>query len=656
MSTRFIPALVLFTLCASAQIEPAVTGLLLHPDGRLVHLVGVPGAWVAQPSGCALDAAASSGRTHVLKSGRLLTVIDTDTGSAREYEAPAGDALFTFNREGKLLAVHYKRTAETLLFNPNPRRLRWKPARGESVIAIGPSAEGTLFAVVERENELAAVDTATLSYHPLPELKAPVLITPQGEIVSASDLGIPDIQRVDPLGADLHLLRTSAALYAWSPARGVLTIPSAESPALQVFPWGSDTPLPQPVITMPAAAPGEFSELRFRVRNTGASTLIVNRLFIDHPAKTFELFNEFSVPRTFPPGGFGDFWLRFSPSTLGPQKVDLWIGDLKFEVRGEGVGRPALEMESGGTWRLINPGSTVDLGRTEREMRLERWFRMNGAPQPPAVGGEGCAIDARGEQGEFRLAFSAAKAGTYLCVLLSDGRQYTFRIVVNEFAPPNFTLAAGIEKLESGRQEKVAIRFDTPARAAATGTLRLEFQPDRAALSDETAIAFLPSMSRSVSFSVKEGAQDADFSGEPNVSIQTGTTAGALTLRASIGDKLVTRTLRIEPAPVRLTSSRALAGGENAQVTLEGFDNVRSFSTLAFVFYLKNGQPAAPGRMEIDVKDAFSKFFAEAPRGGGTFRVQARFIVQGTISELESVEVEARNDQGATNTGRLRFN
>lgn len=458
------------------------------------------------------------------------------------------------------------------------------------------------------------------------------------------------------LGEGLILLKTDSAAFAWRPEGEVLSLPSAGAAALQVFPWGSDTPLSAAKITMPATAPGETSELRFRVRNTGTATIVVNRLFLDSPATTFELFNEFSVPRTFDPGGFGDFWLRFRPPSVGGHKVVLWIGDEPYEVSGEGIGAPVLEMEIGGIWRIVNPGAAVDLGQIEREARLERWFRMNGASQPPGVEGEGCAIDARGENGEFRMAFLGARAGVYQCTIASAGRQYLFRITVTEFAPPRFTLAGGIDRMESGRQEKIAIRFESPARATAMGVLRLEFKPDSPGLPDDAAIAFLPSMSRSVSFTVREGAQSAEFSGEPEIVLQTGTTAGTITLRATVGDKSETRVFRLEPAPVRLASSRALAGGDTAQVNLEGFDNLRDLSALAFTFWMKNGQPAAPGRIELDVKEPFAKFFAEAPRGGSAFRLQVKFIVQGTISQLESVEVEVRNGQGTTNTGRLSFN
>jgi hypothetical protein len=657
MNPKLAAALLSLAMGVQAQIEPAVTGLILRSDGRLVLLEGVPGAWTAAlEQDSTYKAAASSGRVYAFKSGSELTVADRLAGETVRFPAPDGGALFAFDRAGRLLGVHYPETGETTRFGADAGPAGWTPAPGERVIAIGAGRGGALMAVVEREGEFRLADTATGESTPLPGVTAPLLIAGEGEIVAAAESGAPGVRRMEWMGDGLVLLETEAGLLAWRPGGEVLQVPSASAAPLQVFPWGSDTPLPAARIRMPATAPGETSELRFRVRNTGAATLVVNRLFVDSAARTFELFNEFSVPRTFAPGGFGDFWLRFRPPSLGEHRVVLWIGDLQYEVSGEGVGRPALEMETGGTWRIVNPGATVDLGPVEREARLERWFRMAGAPRPPEVSGPGCAIDARGEHGEFRLAFTGARAGAHQCILASEDRQYFFRIAVTEFAPPRFTLAGGIERLESGRQERIAILFEGPARAAAAGVLRLDFAPGAAALPDDAAIAFLPSMSRSVSFTVREGAEEAEFAGEAGIVLQTGSTAGVLTLRASIGGRTETRVFRLDPAPVRVTSSRALAASGAAQVTIEGFDNLRDISVLAFTFWMKNGQTAAPGRMQLEVREPFARFFAEAPRGGGAFRLLVQFVVQGPAGELESIEVELHNGQGATNTGRVRFN
>jgi hypothetical protein len=253
----------------------------------------------------------------------------------------------------------------------------------------------------------------------------------------------------------------------------------------------------------------------------------------------------------------------------------------------------------------------------------------------------------------FRIVFKSQVVGTYSAKLTSGSASWTLTATAEAEPPPapSFVQAPGL--LESGTQRAIGIVLASPAKADVTGTLRLEFEPESAALGDDAAVTFLPSASRSISFTVGAGRSQAEFSGQPQIVFQTGSTAGWITLKIQFGPHSVSHRIRIAPASVKVVSPRVAKSANLAEVIVQGIDNMRATTRAGFRFLRSDGVVA--GSYEVDLAEPFFNYYRANPQQGGVFQLRAQFPISGDAAQLESVEVSITNSQGVASTGRLRF-
>lgn len=447
----------------------------------------------------------------------------------------------------------------------------------------------------------------------------------------------------DQIGEGLFLLRQDGATLAFRPGGEPFLIPLAETTTFQLFlrtPGGEEAV--SPPLTLPSTAPQTTSSVALRIRNPTASAVTISRLSVDPGA--FQTFDQFFPPHVIPPLGFADFSVRFSPGAEGEYSSTLHINDFTVALRASTAAAPSVDLDTPAGWQPLRFDTVNDLGTVERQATLQRRIRIIPSALP-TMSGEGFRLQPGPDSTLFDTFYTSDKSGIATGVLGVAGRSYPLRVTVTDFPAPHAALS-----LEGGggpaRQEKLLIRLAEPARAALSGTLTLRFTPETG-LPDDPAIAFLPSMVRTLPLHIAEGASQAE------AAFQTGSTAGQIAFTAAIGGQVAEYSFRILPEPVALSAAKASAAAGSAEVVLTGFDTSRSASRVAFTFYLRSGQTASPGRVEADVSAAFQAFYKTST--GGAFLLRAGFPVAGTISELESVEVEMLNSQGVRRTGRLRF-
>ena len=401
----------------------------------------------------------------------------------------------------------------------------------------------------------------------------------------------------------------------------------------------------------PETAVGAVSEVRFRIRNIGTAAVDINRVFIA-PGSPIKVSNVFPIPRTLAPGGFGEFRVQFAPQSEGSFNAQLLVNERAWSLTGSSISEGDLETYDGTAWKAVAPGATVTLGPVRTGQEADRWFRLTKPPAtPPQVSGAGFTLHWFGEG--FRIVFMSDAAGTYSAKLTSGSASWTLTATAEAEPPPAPSFVQVPDSLENGIQRAVSIVLASPAKADLTGTLRLEFEPESAALGDDAAVAFLPSASRSISFNVAAGLSEAKFSGEREAVLQTGSKAGWITLRIILGSHQLTHRIRIAPAPVKLVPPKALKSANLAEVVVQGIDNMRATSRVSFRFLRTGGVIA--GAFEIDVEKAFRDYYTANPAMGGVFQLRAQFPVSGDASQLESVEVSITNAQGVATTGLLRF-
>lgn len=567
--------------------EAPVAGVFRDGAGALRVLKGVDGAWVAPvavPEG--VVSAGSNGRWLWYKTQNELRVRGPRDGWAA-VAAPAGAAAAVFARDGRLTGFVFPEA--------------------------GLAAEW-------REEAMALDEARTWS----------------------SDAGDPMPE--EQVGEDLYLVRRDGAILVRRAGLEPVLIPLAETVTFQLFQRNGETETAVgAALTLPAAAPGETSEARFRLRNPTTAPVLISRLSVDPGA--FRIFDQFFPPRYVEPGGFADFAVRFAPAAAGTFTTTLWVNDLKVALTATSEAAPVVEIETLAGMRVFGAGETADLGSVERRATLRRAVRVT-----PAVAlkveGEGFALQPGNKEGEAWVVVSSDKPGAAQGTLDAGGRVFRLRAVVTDFPTPRPSIVT-VSEWKTAGQAKLKVRLSEAARTAYLATLTLEFTPD-AGLPDDAAVAFLPQAARTLSVRFAEGESESK-----EIVFQTGTTAGLIRLRAALGSNTEEKSVRIQPEPVAVTATRALAASAAAEVTVTGFDTTRTVSRVAFTFYLKNGQTAAPGRVEADVASAFSTYFKTVT--GGAFALRANFPVSGTFSELEGVEVEIVNSAGTARTTRLRF-
>ncbi len=401
----------------------------------------------------------------------------------------------------------------------------------------------------------------------------------------------------------------------------------------------------------PLTAAGDSAEVRLRVRNTGTAAVEVNRVFIA-PGGPFKVSNAFPIPRTLAPGGFGEVRVSFSPTSGGSFSGELRINDTVWTLTGSSTVQAELESYDGQAWIVAPAGGTIDFGRIAEGQEAEKWFRLTlPAAAPPQLSGAGFTLALFGEG--FRITCRPLAPGQITGSLLIGNRSWTLAAAGEQPAPPMPSLLPSVTSLESGAQHKVSVVLDSSAGAALTGTLRLDFEPENSGLGDDASTAFLPSMSRSIGFSVKQGGSQAEFAGGQEALVQTGSTAGWIVLKILLGPHQIEQRIRVAPASVRFDSATAARSPNVAEIVLKGLDNTRTAKRIGFRFYRTGGTVA--GAFDIDLEQAFRDYYLANPNAGGVFQLRAQFPISGDASMLEGVDVTLTNQTGASETGRLRF-
>jgi hypothetical protein len=522
------------------------------------------------------------------------------------------------------LLLWYK-TRDQLHFCREDTGCRSLPAPDGTVRAWRPGAEQAFRFYFPATGQTARLDEETL------------------ELQYSENETIPE-DCPEQIGPGLTAIRQQGGLAAWDADGATTWVPLAEVPVFELLSRDGTNEVPVgESFTLPPAAPGESSTARFRIRNRGTIAVVITRLSID--PGPFRTFDQFFPPRIIAPGEFADFSVRFSPEAPGDYARTLHVNDLKVTLRGSSAAASGVELETPSGWLWLKAGEKVSLGAVERRSILIRRIRIT-PPVPATVTGDGFRLTPASDPSLFELQFQSDRVGVASGVLQVEQRQFPLEVQVNDFPPPAPSFV-WLDQAAAAKQVKFKIRLAEAVRAAVTGALTVTFTPDPG-LPDDAAVMLLPISARSQPVPFAEGVSE---SGE--LVLQTGSTAGTIRVRIAIGSRSAEESIRIAPAPVVVTNAKAAVASANAEIILTGYDTARTATRISFTFYLKSGQPAAPGRIDADVRPAFADYYKTV--SGSVFRLRAHFPVSGTHTELESVEIELANASGTTTTGRLRF-
>jgi hypothetical protein len=199
---------------------------------------------------------------------------------------------------------------------------------------------------------------------------------------------------------------------------------------------------------------------------------------------------------------------------------------------------------------------------------------------------------------------------------------------------------------------------------ALQGTLTLSFTS--AVFTDDPAIQFAAG-GRTVKFTIPANSTQAVFTGgATSMPMQTGTTAGTITITPSFSTENGFDLTPTSPAALTLTVARSIPQLANESVTsetnssftviLSGYSTTRALSQLTVQINPKPGATLSTTTLTINVASTSSSWFQSTtsqPYGGG-FSVAIPFVLSNgstttdLVHQLQSLTITATNDVGTS--------
>jgi large repetitive protein len=440
---------------------------------------------------------------------------------------------------------------------------------------------------------------------------------------------------------------------------------------------------PSQPVSLPDTLVGNTSSVTVKVQNAGTAPGTVATISTTNGP--FTVTNLPLLPVTLKPNDILTFTLNFTPTQTGKNTGNLQVGNDLFSLAGNGLGpnltfsygsAPATVVPGGGMvifsplqvgqtaslpFTVTNSGTTVGHVASIAVADTQGIFTLTNLPPLPATMNPGDTFT-------FKISFAPATTGFSTSTLQIDTQ--TFTLSGSGTPPPSlpavqFTGASGTVNPFS--QPAIGLSLASPYTIDVSGTLTISMAT--AGLNPDPAVQF-GTGGQKVGFTIPANSTSAVFaSGGNQILVQTGTTAGTITVTAALA---TTAGLNLTPSPapaVTLTVASsaptileaALASESTTGFTLQvvGFSTIHSLTSLNFQFTTTSGVSAANASVPVDVLAAATNWYASATSQpfGGQFSISIPFsLTQSSssstspVSLIQSVTITASNSQGTSNS------
>ncbi len=232
----------------------------------------------------------------------------------------------------------------------------------------------------------------------------------------------------------------------------------------------------------------------------------------------------------------------------------------------------------------------------------------------------------------------------------------TFSLSIELPPLPAVQIVGPPDTAEPAQQPVVRLTLASGYPLAITGQLTLTFEPDAVNPSDDPAVVFSTG-GRTVNYSIAANATQATFPAA-SLALQSGTVAGAITLRATL--QAGGRNITPSPAPVkvsRLLRSAPVIRSVQVERTSSGFDVViKGFSTprqitqATFRFTPAAGANLQTTELTLPLTTVADPWFQgqESGQYGSQFTLRQPFSVQGDSRAVSAVSVTLTNSVGSS--------
>lgn len=468
--------------------------------------------------------------------------------------------------------------------------------------------------------------------------------------------GILRARILRPLAAALLLAGAARADVALS-----TVINNVESPAVSPFNFGN-------------VAQGDTQTVRFRMRNNSAAAAIQVTV-LEASGAGFALNGQPPIPFVLAPGSAQDFNVLFTAGTAASYSGNLQVNSVSLVLLATTSPAPTLTIVPPCTGTAASPGAaffeSINFGQVPAGQLAVCDFQL--ANQSPTaetvsnftVSGPGFQSSsgltapltlAAQQSSNVSINFQNAQPGIYTGTLTIASR--TYQLTATVFVPqlPAPVLSFDTTLVNSGEQHTLSMRLPQASTVSASGTVNLSFTPDSTVVSDDPAVVFVATGTRTLPFSVQAGTTQVLIGGATGAVFQTGTTSGQITFSVSGVAQGLTgssaASLRVPPATISVDSATFTARPGDLDIEVSGFDNTYTAGKMAFTFYDGGGNPINPGTIQTDFTPQFNSYFSTS-QSGSVFLVGVTFPVSGSELGIASAAVTLTNAAGTATIQKL---
>jgi len=468
---------------------------------------------------------------------------------------------------------------------------------------------------------------------------------------------------------------------------------------LSVVQNGTATAVPQ-IYDFGNVALGSVAAAEFELTNAGSSAVYLTSLDLNSPLSGVPPYTSYfsvvcsqspdlcgsqpeqQLPIQINPSGTLDFVVQFDPFQLGSPSATLTANAgnvVSVFLTGTGVAGFALLWNA----QPVGAGETISFGQvpvgTSQSVTIV--FSNSGTaaltvPIIPALTSSQFSLSgtalaspsvAPGSSAQLVITFTPSTTGIQQATLTIALATYTLE-GTGVAPPPAAFPVPSIEMtptaLASAQQGSLIVNLASAPATAGTGTVTLTFQSAVSGVTDDPTITFADG-TRSATFTVAQGATSAQFAGGPSLSFGTGTTAGTIAFSAVLGSNTAQSSVTIAPAMIAVDAAVAARDVEcdpaviyctttNVELQVNGWDNTRTISALAFTFYDQYGDTISPGPIDVSAGSSFETYFTGSDMGG-VFGLTAFFPVNGDSDDVVAAIVQLTNSLGATQSSQITF-
>ena len=348
----------------------------------------------------------------------------------------------------------------------------------------------------------------------------------------------------------------------------------------------------------------------------------------------------------------GDGVLSGTPSTIGDfnfglqaRDADNVIGTRSFVVRVISPLMITTESIEPARFATAYSSSLAASGGTPPYT----WSAVRGElPAGLSLSGTGSITGTTTAAGTFTFTAQVSDAGT---PAQTAQRAFTLSVQLPDVPGLSITIPANPQ---AGQQAPISLAIPSPYPVDISGTLNLTFVPNAANNADDPAIQFSTG-GRSVPFTIAAGQTQAVFR-VADLAVQTGTTAGTITLAALLqagGGPVncncqLNQTIVIPRSAPVISSVRVTrtAGGFNVLIT--GFSTSREVTQGLFRF--AGSTTLQTTELTVALTPTFNTYYQGAASAGfgGQFALTIPFTIQGDTTTVNSVTATLTNGTGTS--------